>query len=253
MTYTARHIVTEALHECGHTGVGQTPLAEDITRGFDRLNGMIGQWSQKRWVIYRLCQGMVTSTGARSYTIGPTGNIDESTDATPVPIAVRPDKLEDGCFLRQTNVSPGNPTDFPLRLLTSKEDYAKIPLKSLTSFPQWIYYDPALPDGIIYPWPIAQSAIYQIWVLYKQTLSEFASLDTVINLPPAYYEALLYNLAIRLANLYKMPILPTDPLIGLAKAGLDTVRAGNTAIAQLRIDPTLQRGGIYNILGDYFY
>lgn len=253
MTYTARHIVTEALHECGAVGVGQTPSAEDITRGFDRLNGMIGQWSQKRWVIYRLCFGKVLSTGARHYTVGPTGDIDESTDATPVPITVRPDQLEDGCFLRQINTSAENPTDYPLKLLTSKEDYAKIPQKNLQTFSQFIFYDPALPDGLIYPYPAPQSAIYEIWILYKQTLSAFASLDTIVNLPPAYYEALLYNLSLRLASLYKIPIGPTDALPGLAKAGLDTVRAGNTAIAQLRIDPALRRGGIYNFFGDYFY
>ncbi len=248
---TARRLVTEALHECGHTGVGQTPLADDINAGFLRLNIMISQWAQKRWMIYRLVEGVITSTGAQTYTIGPGGDV--ALDADGRAIALRPDRLENGNFLRQLNSQPGQPVDYPLTLIESKEDYSTIGLKKLNSFSYMIFYDPAFPLGVLYPWPIPQASIYELHVMFKNELPEFATLDDLINLPPEYNGALLYNLAIRLASYYNIPIPPTSPLPGLARDGMNVVRNSNTAITTLKTPQALRRPGLYNIYGDNFY
>ena len=93
MTYTVSQIINLALKDAGIIGVGQTPNAEDVNDSFTRLNWMIDQWAQKRYLIWHLVDLAKVSTGAQSYTVGPGKDFD---------IALRPDRLE-AAFLRQLN------------------------------------------------------------------------------------------------------------------------------------------------------
>jgi hypothetical protein len=51
---TARDFITLCLREAGVTGVGQTPLPEDITDGFTILSRMLSQWQKRRWLVPNL-------------------------------------------------------------------------------------------------------------------------------------------------------------------------------------------------------
>lgn len=241
-------ILTASLKECGAIGVGQTPLAEDITDAWARLQWMLQEWNRKRWLCYYINTQLVTSTGAMTYTVGPGGDFDTG------PGSMRPDKLENGNFLRQLQNSQPNQIDYPLELLQSREDYNAIALKSLNSFPQWIYYEPQHPLGLVYVWPVAQRSIYAIALAYKQVLpSSFSSLATTFNLPFEYYNAIVTNLALRLRPKYGITAKPGDLLPGMAKDALLAVRGANTAIKRLTMPDDLNRSGIYNIFSDRVY
>lgn len=235
---TALDLIKQALKAAGVLGVGQTPLAEDANDALTQLNWMIAQWQVKRWLVYRLESLSVTSTGAQSYTVGPGGDID---------VPSRPDRLE-AAFFRQLVQSQPNQIDYPLRLLQSREDYNNIALKNLQSFPTYIFYDSDFPLGRIYPWPIPQPDIYQVFISIKVQLNAFPALTTEIDLPAEYYAALFYNLAVRLAPLYKQPQDATN--VALAKESLDVIRGANAQIAQLQMPSDLVRPGIYNIFSD---
>jgi hypothetical protein len=242
---TPGDIVRLVLKDTGVLGVGQTANAEDTNDCFDTLNIMLGEWASKRWLIYHLQEYSIVSTGAISYTIGPGGNIDTG-------IMQRPDRLEDGNFFRQiVTASSPNQIDYPLSLLASREDYSRIGLKQLLTIPQYIFYDPTYPLGTIYPWPVIPQTQYELHVLAKAQLTQFANLADPINLPSQYYGALRYNLAARVRVMYQ---LPADPqLIGLAEDSLDTIRNMNAAVPRLRMPAGLNQGRKYNIFGDYIY
>lgn len=346
-TTTVNDLCIAALKECGQIGVGQTALAEDITDAWARLQWMLQQWQQKRWLVYHLVDYAVVATGQEIYTFGPGGQIDtnsvpsyglqalglanggagytvgnvvsltsgpnagvvgqqpqitvQAVDgggaittfvvsragqlASPLPtvftsadangasfqlpiwnflptrisspnnaLTSRPDKVE-SAFLRQIQNSEPNQVDYPLGILESREDYNRIRLKSLVSFPGAVFMDAAWPLSNVYCYPVAQGGgIYELHVTIKQRMPcRFASLATLITLPYEYYEAIVANLAFRLRSRYQIPSFPGDPLPGMVKDSLVVLRGANTEIAELTIDPSLTRSGLYNIFSDTVY
>jgi len=246
-TTTMGDLVNEALKESGRIGVGQTPLAEDFNGGWMRLQWMLQQWERKRWLVYHLETKLVVSTGATSYTVGPGGSVDTGVGS------VRPDKIE-SAFVRQLAQSPGNNIDWPLTLLQSMEDYNRIVLKGLVSFPGNAFYDPAWPLGNLYAWPVPTASIYSIGITIKAQLPvSFLNQAVVFTLPYEYYAAVLYNLALRLRPKYGIGTYPGDPLPGLVRDSLAVLRGANAAIARLHVPRDLMRGGLYNIYSDQNY
>jgi hypothetical protein len=255
---TPQDLLTLVLKDCGATGVGQTPRAEDLNDAFDTAIMMLGQWNRKRWLVYHLVDVVVPSTGAGQYTLGPGGDVQ---------LAVRPDRVE-AAFLRQlmgvgfggfifgvTPFGSAPPVDYPMRILQSREDYNRIALKSLQSFTRSLFYDNAWPLGVLHPYPIPQASLYEIHLSLKETLTSFPSLTTVINLPDEYFGALFYNLVLRVGVRYPISRDQTmldqwETVKGLAKDSLNVLRGANTQIAALTMPSDLLRQGKYNIYSD---
>ncbi len=242
---TAADIVRLVLKDTGVLGVGQTATAEDTNDVFDTLNMMIGEWASKRWLLYHLLDISIVSTGAQSYTVGPGGDIDTGA-------MQRPDRLEDGCFFRQLiTASSPNKIDYPLSILESREDYSRIGLKQLTTIPQFVFYDPVFPLGVVYPWPVMQATQYELHLLVKAQLSQFANLADTINLPSQYYGAIRYNLGCRVRPMYQLG--PDPSLVALAMDSLSVIRSMNAAVPRLRMPAGLGTGTKYNIFSDSVY
>lgn len=74
-----------------------------------------------------------------------------------------------------------------------------------------------------------------------------SNLDSEINLPEEYEEALMYNLALRVCSMYQVPAI--DETKKLARASLNTIRKNNTQIPTLTMPnaPGLKRGKAFNI------
>lgn len=242
---TPADIVRLVLKDTGVLGVGQTASAEDTNDVFDTINMMLGEWASKRWLLYHLKDWSVVSTGAETYTMGPGGDIDTLTEQ-------RPDRLEDGCFFRQiTSASSPNQIDYPLSILESREDYSRIGLKQQASIPQFIFYDAAYPLGVIYPWPVIQNTQYELHVLVKVQLAQFANLADPINLPSQYYGAIRYNAGCRVRSMYQLP--PDVQLVSLATDSLSTIRNMNAQVPRLRMPRGLGRSARYNVFSDSDY
>jgi hypothetical protein len=234
---TAGDLINSAMEDAGLLGLGQTLSGQNATKGLVRLNRMIAQWRRKRWLIWHLIDVALTSTGAQSYTIGIGGNFNTN----------RPDRLEGGCFIR-LNPAGGIPTDYELKIIPSREDYAKITLKSLSSFGYSVFYDAAFPLGNIFVWPVPQASIYEIHLLMKDQLVDFAALATVVNMPEEYELAIQLNLAMYLRVAFRLPA--DDQLNALAAGALNTIRNTNAQIPTLRVPAVLRGSGRYNILSD---
>lgn len=237
---TPQTLISLALRDAGIIGPGQTAIAEDVNDMFTRLNFLLAQWQRKRYLVWGLENLSIVSTGAKSYSVGPGGDI-----GTPV----RPDRLEDGNFFRQLVQSSPNQVDYQLELLEAWEDYNRITLKQLTTFPEFIFYDPApYPLGQLYPWPVPQANIYEIHILVKRQLSEFAALTEKLIIPNEYFQALYLNLAVIARTAYRLPM--DEVLVQRAKESMQVIRGANTALARLRMPAALVRPGVYNVFSD---
>ncbi len=234
---TVSDIITQSLKKAGVLGVGQTASAEDMNDAFLDLTDMLSQWQRQRWLIWHLATFSVTSTGATSYTVTTGGNFN----------VVRPDRIE-SAFLRQLVTTTPNYVDYPLEILESREDYNRIALKSLATFPRWIFYDAAYPTGLVYPWPIPQASTYQIFISLKQQLTQYTSFGDDLGLPPEYLAAIKWNLAVRLKESYQLP--QSAALIELAVLSLNVIRGANAQVARLAMPADLVHNGTYNIFSD---
>ena len=238
---TPADIIQLALKDSGVLGVGQTALAEDTNDAFTRLNYMLGSWQRERWLIWHLVDYHIISTGANSYTVGPTGDI---------AISPRPDRIE-SAFFRQIVQSQPYQVDYPLEIIESYETYSRIALKQLQNFPQYIFYDSDFPTATIYNYPVIQANLYELHIQVKETLAQFTTLTQAINLPLEYMSTIHYNLCARLRPAYQ---LPPDPSINaLALTGLNNIRKANAQIPRLAMPTELVRNGLYNIYSDQTY
>lgn len=234
---TVSDLIIRALKGIGVIGVGQTALTEDTTDAFEVLQELFAEWQPHRYLIWDLIETVKTMNGALSYTIGPSG-----ADIT----QTRPDRIENA-FMRLTTSAAPNQVDYPLRILTSREDYNRISMKSLNSFPMVLFYDSGFPNGTIYPWPLG-SSIYDLHFFVKANLPSLTSLTNTISVPDVLIPAINYNLMARLRPLYGLPPDPTTT--ALAKSTLNTAKIGNVQIPLLQQPGDLLRGGIYDIYAD---
>src|SRR3569833_524573 len=180
-----------ALKAANVVGVGQTPDAEDTSDCFIVLQSMLAQWSRKRWLVPNEVDSYVTATGAASYTVGSGGNIN----------ITRPDRIE-AAYIRLLPYQPNQQVDIPLSLIDAHEDYAALTCKAMTGFPIALFYDSGYPLGSIYPYPVAQSGLYEIHLVTKNVMPSSLTLSSDIALPPEYQDAILWNLACRIRPLY---------------------------------------------------
>lgn len=233
---TPNDIIKLALKQAGVLGVGQTPMAEDVNDSLTILNMMLGQWNRKRWLVYHLVDTAFIGTGALSYSVGPGGNVN-------IP---RPDAIE-VAYVRLVNAAINNQADFPLYVIRSYEDYARIGLKTQTGFPQFVFLDTGSPLATLYVWPIPDLA-YEIHIVCKSVLTTFTGVADDISLPPEYQEALLYNLAGRLRSHYAMP--PDATITALARASINTLRNTNAQVPLILMPDSITGGRRYNVFTD---
>ncbi len=234
---TPVRLIQLILRDAGVNGVGQTPSAEDNTDVLDTLNMMLDEWATKRWLVYHLVDVFVATNGAQSYTIGAGGDFNTT----------RPDQVQ-AAFYRST-LAPAQPVDYVLVDIGSREDYNRIAVKTVGTWPGWYWYDAAYPLGVIYPWPVPEAGGGELHLTLKQPLSHFPDLTTDIALPPVYVNALRWCGAQRVRPMYQ---LPKDPQIdGLARAALAAVRGPNVQMPRLMMPVGVPTPGRrYNIFSD---
>ena len=234
-------LLANMLVDAGIVGIDEDIEEPILTRAFRQVNWLLAQWARKRWLVYRLQDYSFISTGAFNYAVGSGGAIN---------INPRPDRME-YAFLRflQTSSNNGLPVDIPLELITSHEDYSRIAVKTVGTLSWRIFYDPAWPMGLLFPWPVPQSGLYEIHVGFKVVLPRFQSLSQPINFPPEYEVALNWCGARRLRASYQMPADPT--IDSLARDALNTIREASAAMATLTLPAGLRmRTKAYDYRGD---
>lgn len=237
---TGTDIAKDALLYAGITGQGVEPAGEDIQAALRIINDMLAQWSHRRWLVYNLIDTALVCKGAINYSVGPGGDFD---------FIHRPDRIE-AAYVRL--LQGGNPTlytDYSLEQILAREDYSRITLKQMASFPSVYFYDSAYPLGFIYPWPVP-NAQYELHIITRTIL---VRIDTkapgvTVVLPDEYDAALKWNAARRIRAAYRYP--PDKEINALAQDGINTIRASNVQTPLLRMPAGLRRNGRYNFYSD---
>ena len=232
---TARDFITLALKEAGVLGVGQTALAEDMNDCLVYLQRMTNQWQRRRWMVPSLTDISAIGNGAKSNTVGPGGFF----NVTP-----RPRQIKAGYFILNASAGLGATVSLPLSQIFSYEDYARITVKDLPTFPENFFYDNAFPLSNLFVWPIPDSS-YTIHIIVESDLGWPNTLDSVFMMPEEYAEAVHYNLAMRIFSAYDID--PKPSTAGLAKVALNTIKVANTQIPEMQMPPGLRKGKSFSL------
>lgn len=232
---TYRDLISGSLRLLGVIAQGEAPSAAEADDALATLNEMIDSWNSTDALLYTTTTKIYTPSVAQSsYSIGPTGDI---------VVAVRPTRLY-AAFLRNTSASPYY--DIPMTILSDTE-YASITAKGLTSnIPFYIYMDREWPNANLFVYPVPSGAGIALGLQYLEALDSGVGLDDTESLPPAYRQALRFNLAVKLAPEYGQEAPPTVQKTAITS--LMTIKQGNQQ--PYRMDFDSNSNAMYNIATD---
>lgn len=185
---TGTTIIDDALRALGAIAEGTSHSTDQGTYGLSVLNRLIDQMNTKRLFIYQVDEADHTWPAATaSRTIGPTtGDFDTT----------RPQRIV------TAKVRWTNGDDWPLQVTEDRRVWEGVWDKDQTgSPPTLLFYDNAWPVATLYAWPIDPAG----WTLRLSTwklLSAIATVGTTVDLPPAYEDFLVWELARRLWPTY---------------------------------------------------
>lgn len=243
---TASDICIAALKKSGIIGQGQSPT-EELPDALADLGDMLALWNEKRWLVWHLLEFAVVSTGQQiPYTVGPGGQFNMNP---------RPSRIE-AAFLRQLtgsgNFVGGLPVDTPLTVIPSYEEYARVALKSLLSFPKYVFLDTAMPIASMAVSPYPQAARFEVHILVKDVFPTTLTAPTSFaNYPRMTIPGMKFNLARWLRQAYGKGRTADTELNNLAEDALETIRNSQIQLPELQMPKMLIAAGAgYNILSD---
>ena len=171
--------ITDAAYvKCGI----RSPDTTDDTEALLALNNMIGSWSADIIIPVVTRESFNLVVGQAEYTIGSGGDFD----------TVRPMSIVNAYLETSDGYS------YSLKLIAAK-DYNKVGTKTLEGRPKSLYFIPEYSLAKII-FNKEADEIYTAYFEFIKHLTEFAAIGTTVALPNEYKEALVYNLAIRLAE-----------------------------------------------------
>lgn len=182
----AQTIIKDALVLVGGLEDNEEPSNEQLVFCLRTLNRLCKSWSKRglrAWCWSEITLSLVTSQ--QSYTIGPSGDL-----VTERPLEIR----------NIRKIISGDET--PIRTF-SRQEYMDQPSKDTTGEPIAVYYDPQLTNGVLYVWQspeTGQSLKFDI----KQYIEDFDSQTNNPYFPAEWLDAIVYNLALRLAPKYEV-------------------------------------------------
>lgn len=203
---TAQTIIDRALRLIGAIASGESPTATEGADGLTALNAMLDSWRNEKLTTYAISDLSLTMTGAASYTVGPSGDVNTT----------RPLKVESAY---QTL----NGIDYPVEVI-EKDEWDSIPDKTTTGdLVESVHYSPTVTTGTLYAYPRASGTLH---INVRTPLDQFATVGTTVTLPPGYERALSFNLAIEIAPEYERQ--PSAAIIQMAKESKAAIKRTNS-------------------------
>lgn len=226
-TKTAGDIVIGALRLLRVWASDTTLPAQEMETGLAVLNEMLGGWSTEGLTISQVVRDSFTLTAAQpSYTWGTGGDWNTA----------RPTEI------LQCSFTLASVVDVPVGVVTY-DDYEAIRIKSLvTGLPRIVYPDYAFPLCRVYVHPQSSGGILN-FQSYKPW-TEFLYPEQEVLLPPGYFRALRFNLAVELAPEYQRD--PGAVVVNTAASSLSKIKTLNYKPTTAQVDPALRalgRGG----------
>lgn len=185
---TGRDIVQAALRKIGVVSVGESMEADEAADAIAEVNRMLGTWNAQGLMIHAHAITRHTLVSDQeSYTIGP-----DSADFD----TVRPEKIVRAILFD----TAGEYIAAELHPMDAYWWSDRRPAFPTSSLPRDLFYNPTAPDGTLYLSPRPDRAY--ILELTTWGLLTAVGLDTDVELPPGYEDALVLTAAERLAPEY---------------------------------------------------
>lgn len=232
MAKTARQIITASLRKLGVIASGETPGSEDLQDGLSALQGLIDSWSAIDLLSYVETKETFTLTpGKQEYTIGSSGDFD-----TGRPIEI----------LGLSVLEAGGP-EIHLEHLKFEQWYGASRANATSSLPYEFYFETAWPLAKLKLYPVPSEA-KQIVIYSRKPFSSVSTVNASVDLPHGYEDAVVYNLALELADEYGAEVSPL--IVKKADDALAMIKARNLAanIPYAKTEGALQGCGASRIL-----
>lgn len=214
MSETARTLIKAALRKINAIAAGETLGADEEADGLEALKMMFRSWSANNHRLYYTKQESLAMTGAASYTIGSGGDLD-----TVRPISIRGAWLSD---------------DWPLQMIDEAR-YRQIRMTTASgATAEYLWYSPEYPLGKLYPWPLGGGTLN---IDSLKPLTDPTALTDDVAFPPEYDEAIVFNLAVRMAPEYEKE--PSQTVFAMAVSSLKRLEMQNFAHQINSIQPDL--------------
>jgi len=211
---SAQDIIKSALRLINALASGENPTGTEAEDALIVLNQMIDSFNAESLMIFtESIQDFAFIPEQQTYKLGTGGDFN----------APRPAKIDRASVILVTN--PVNPIEIPI-VIYSDQDWQQVTLKTIdTTYPLSMYDDGAFPFRNLSFWPIPRDNSSTFRMYSWSPLSQFPDLATKLSFPPAYFELIRYNLAVRLAPEFQAPLRPE--VSGLALSSLAKVKAMN--------------------------
>lgn len=227
MTVSALDIITNAAKKIGVVFKSEALDADEANDGLIALNDMLDTWSNDDLATVSDTLESFPLTTAASYTIGTGGNFNTSRPLNISSVVVRVGSI-----------------DYTLLPITLDQYQEDIPLKSIQSpIPKFYNYDNGYPLGTFRIYYVTNGGT--LYLQSSKPLSNLSALTTVIDLPPGWKRALIYNLAIELAPEYGVEV--SASVQSNAKTSLGAIKrstAINNAMPLMTED--IRQGNIFS-------
>lgn len=206
---TQYQFIDAALRTLGVLALDQTPEATQYTNALVKLNGLVGELRVKGLQIFqRTTYTMTLTNGTSSYNIG-TG----LTLNTPYPLHL----------LQAIRLDANSSTRVDMDIIANS-NFNRLPSNS-SGVPIQINYQPKMNMGVVQLWPTPDSysaTNVTIQLTYLRPLEYFSSSTDTADFPEEWVSAIIYNLAVRLAPEYGIPLQDRSLLIKEAETYLKT-------------------------------
>ncbi len=229
---TLADLLIPALRMAGVTALpGTTPNSPQYGELIPAVNRMLSSWSCEGHRIYTSSideYDLVPSQ--KIYTIGPGGDLDN-----PRPIQVT----------EANYIFPGSPQIRIGIRIVDRNQWASICMQDIAGAPPWVlYYDNSIDAsgrGRIYITGQAPTGYKLELYTWTAIATAFAATTDAVVLPPGYEEAIVDNLALTAARLYRNPITPD--MRDAARRSLDTLIILNSKCPALSNETALYLDG----------
>lgn len=237
MQILVQDALKDAMGLIGATEIDEVPSSSETAVAMRVANVMLGNWSSKRLLLRS--PRMVTIplvSGKNTYTIGLSG-CDITTG--------KPLTITSGYYRGDNGVDE-------VISIISLEQYNNLGVKSTMSEPECIAYDPGSEQqtshrGTIYVYPTPSQG-GTIFFQCTQYISEISNLTDTLLFEPAYYEAFIYNLAVRLYRHYHTSGDVPGDVVAIAGNALQALRTMNSQKTLASSD--FSGGRRYNVYTD---
>lgn len=202
---------------------GRVPSTDQYAEALTAANSMLGRWSANRLTAFQVVFETVTLTaGDKSYTMGPSGDFN-----TP-----RPQRIE------RANLLVSSDNRQPIEVV-DVDGWSNVVSQDTQGQPDILYNDRGSPQSTL-RFNYTPDQNYQVELYSWKAFTRFSAGTDTITFPPEYEEAIVYNLAVRLAALNGTTQLMDPEVREIARTSLMDIESLNAPSPVMSCDEAVQ-------------